>query len=64
MKRPRVRISTLMLLVVIVALAVALTVERRRTARLEARLAQEALRQMRSPEWTMWYDAAISLRGS
>jgi hypothetical protein len=33
MKRPRVRIGTLMLLVVIVALAVALVIERRRSAK-------------------------------
>jgi hypothetical protein len=35
MKRPRVRISTLMLLVVIAALVVALAVERRRSDRLK-----------------------------
>jgi hypothetical protein len=38
----RIRISTLMLLVVIAALAVALVGERRRSAACEARLAEQA----------------------
>jgi hypothetical protein len=54
MTRPRIRIGTLMLLVVIAALVVALVVERRRSAKLEAQLADDALRQMRSPEWSRW----------
>jgi hypothetical protein len=64
MRLPRVRIQTLMLLMVIVALSIALVIEKVRSARREAELAEAALRQMRSEEWSRWSlgtETAVSL---
>jgi hypothetical protein len=56
MKLPRVRISTLMLLVAIVALVVALVVERRRSARLVAQMQAERDNARMTEVVTIYYE--------